>query len=86
MDQAPTNRDRKIARKNKFNEALERQHTEFQSSKDDIQSTLVNVDSAFDMVLDDPKAFGAPNTTCSNADRVSCLSKNCLHADIAIHK
>jgi hypothetical protein len=80
-----SDRDLEISVKESFNRLLQHHHDLFKSAHRDIISYLINVDSAFDLVLDNPQKFGAPNATCSNTDGSSCLWRDGLHAGVQIH-
>jgi phospholipase/lecithinase/hemolysin len=78
-------RNQEISAKNTFNSLLVQHFNKFVASHNEVLSHLINVDSAFDLVLDNPKRYGAPNTTCENTDGTSCLWRDDLHAGVQIH-
>jgi hypothetical protein len=78
-------RNMEIAAKQNYNALLQQHFDVFQANHTGIMSSLINVDSAFDVVLDNPLRFGAPNATCENTDGTSCLWRDDLHAGVQIH-
>ncbi|KAI1339000.1 hypothetical protein F5Y15DRAFT_416310 [Xylariaceae sp. FL0016] len=68
-----------------FNSALSTAVSSFQSSNTDVGVAAV-VDSwpAFEAAINDPSAYGAPDSTCTNTDGVSCLWYDTIHPGTAI--
>lgn len=69
-----------------FNVALVQHVSSFTASRPQAHVRVLDTGPVFNEVLDDPQKYGAPNSTCFNADGKSCLWFNDLHPGFEIHK
>ncbi|EKD17131.1 uncharacterized protein L3040_005350 [Drepanopeziza brunnea f. sp. 'multigermtubi'] len=71
----------------KYNALLTDAVAKFAASKgDEVRTWVVDSTPAFERVLNDPAAYGAPDATCFNEDGVSCLWFNDYHPGQAIQR
>lgn len=59
---------------------------EFEVDNVDAIVSVLNTTTVFDLALDNPTAYGAPDETCYDRDGTSCLWWNDLHPGQAIQK
>nr|AMJ52087.1 lijH [Ascomycota sp. F53] len=92
IQRAPTNlvndqasRDAEAAVITEYNDALSQRAQAFASNRTDIKVYVVDTQEPFNVVLDNPGAFGAANATCYDADGLTCLWFNDYHPGQAIH-
>lgn len=57
---------------------------QFEADNADATFWTLNTTTVFDLALDDPTAYGAPDATCYSGDGTSCLWFNDLHPGQAI--
>lgn len=69
-----------------YNEALESNFATFKASYSGVSGQVFNTSDAFWTVLDNPTAYGAADSTCSNTDGTSCVWYDNYHPGQAIQK
>lgn len=68
-----------------YNDALAQRVDQFISTKGDVNAWVVDTQQPFNVVLDNPDAFGYANSTCYDDDGVTCPWWNNYHPAMAIH-
>ena len=68
-----------------YNSLLESAAHSFHLQYPNVTLWQLNTAKTFEMALDDPEAYGAPDATCYNSDGVNCLWWNDFHPGAAIH-
>lgn len=69
-----------------YNQLLNQGANRFTKHNKDINAILFDTTPSFDVALNNPTAYGAPDAICYSGDGVSCLWWNDFHPGQAIHK
>ncbi|KAI1841302.1 hypothetical protein JX265_005754 [Neoarthrinium moseri] len=67
-----------------YNDLLGRHLDNFKSRNSGVEARIVDTSVPFNQAIDNPTKYGAPNSTCYNADGTSCLWFNDYHPGVAI--
>ncbi|RYP12958.1 hypothetical protein DL767_010984 [Monosporascus sp. MG133] len=71
---------------NTYNSDIAQRLAAFKSANRGVTAQVFNTAPYFEVAMNNPKAYGAPDATCINWDGVSCLWHDNYHPGLAIHK
>ncbi|KAF9878344.1 hypothetical protein CkaCkLH20_04382 [Colletotrichum karsti] len=86
LEKGPESNAKVAAAVKLYNTIMETNFDDFKKSHPDIRAWLVRPSKSYEAALADPEAYGAPDTTCTNEDGLSCLWWNNYHPGIQIHR
>lgn len=86
LENGPESNAKLAAAVDLYNQILEENASKFEKSHRGSRLWLVRTAEAYETALGDPQAYGAPDTTCTNEDGLSCLWWNDYHPGIQIHR
>jgi phospholipase/lecithinase/hemolysin len=69
-----------------YNQDLVTRMAAFKTANSGVTGTVFNTSASFWTALDNPSAYGATDTTCTNSDGKTCLWYDTYHPGQAIQK
>ncbi|OCL03758.1 carbohydrate esterase family 16 protein [Glonium stellatum] len=68
-----------------FNSLLSSRVSSFASANSGVNAIVVDTQAPFNLAIQNPTTYGAPNASCYNSDGKTCLWFNDYHPGMAIH-
>ncbi|RYP78932.1 hypothetical protein DL771_000317 [Monosporascus sp. 5C6A] len=69
-----------------YNSDIAQRLAAFKSAHSGVTARVFDTGPYFEVAMNDPEAYGAPDATCINSDGVSCLWHDNYHPGLAIHE